>query len=182
MNRREALQTAGVVLGSVALGSTVALTACAREPVPTDGWVLNGEDQALAEAVADTLLPATPDSPGAADAAIGTAMNLLLSECYSDDDQRRVLESLAAVRRQARQHGSDRLAQLPRARREEVLRDLDAQATGDPSSSPLEPLRGLALHAFFSSETGMTRVLRYVAVPGRWIGCTRLEPGQPAWA
>jgi glucoside 3-dehydrogenase (cytochrome c) hitch-hiker subunit len=42
-------------------------------------------------------------------------------------------------------------------------------------------VRELALRAYFSSEVGMTKALRYVLVPGKWVGCVPLEPGQPAW-
>jgi hypothetical protein len=27
----------------------------------------------------------------------------------------------------------------------------------------------------------MTKSLRYIQVPGKWVGCTPLTPGQPAW-
>jgi hypothetical protein len=43
-------------------------------------------------------------------------------------------------------------------------------------------IRELALGAYFSSEIGMTKALRYVAVPGHYTGCMPLAPGQPAWA
>jgi hypothetical protein len=42
-------------------------------------------------------------------------------------------------------------------------------------------VRTLALGAYFSSEIGMTQALRYVRVPGKYVGCMPLEPGQPAW-
>jgi len=42
-------------------------------------------------------------------------------------------------------------------------------------------VRDLALGAYFSSEIGMTKALRYVRVPGKYVGCMPLEPGQPAW-
>jgi Gluconate 2-dehydrogenase subunit 3 len=43
-------------------------------------------------------------------------------------------------------------------------------------------VRELALGAYFSSEIGMTKALRYVRVPGHYTGCMPLAPGQPAWA
>ena len=42
-------------------------------------------------------------------------------------------------------------------------------------------VRELAERAYFSSEIGMTKARRWVLVPGRWIGCVPLAPGQPAW-
>jgi hypothetical protein len=42
-------------------------------------------------------------------------------------------------------------------------------------------VRELALGAYFSTEIGMTKALRYVRVPGHYTGCMPLAPGQPAW-
>jgi hypothetical protein len=43
-------------------------------------------------------------------------------------------------------------------------------------------VRELALGAYFSSEIGMTKALRYIRVPGHYTGCMPLAPNQPAWA
>jgi hypothetical protein len=37
------------------------------------------------------------------------------------------------------------------------------------------------LRVYFTSVFGMTRAMRYVAIPGRWEGCLPLAPGLPAW-
>jgi glucoside 3-dehydrogenase (cytochrome c) hitch-hiker subunit len=62
-----------------------------------------------------------------------------------------------------------------------------SRALPDSTRPPSEPhyfglIRELALGAYFSSEIGTTKALRYVAVPGRFVGCMTLEPGQRAWA
>ena len=41
--------------------------------------------------------------------------------------------------------------------------------------------RGLALDSYFTSQVGLTKALRYMLTPGRWVGCIPLQPGQPAW-
>ena len=60
------------------------------------------------------------------------------------------------------------------AERETVVRSVGRQAW-------FAPVRDLALGAYFSSEIGMTQALRYVRVPGKYVGCMPLAPGQPAW-
>jgi choline dehydrogenase-like flavoprotein len=42
-------------------------------------------------------------------------------------------------------------------------------------------VRELALQAYFSSEIGLTRALRYSITPGRYDACVPLQPGQPVW-
>jgi len=43
-------------------------------------------------------------------------------------------------------------------------------------------IKELTLFGFFTSEPGMTEVLEYVEIPGRFEGCVELKPGQKAWA
>ena len=124
-------------------------------------------DQVLMEEIADTLLPTTIGSPGAKAAGTGAAMNLILSDCYKPADQRAVTEGLERFR-------AAHFLERSRADRETYVRSVGKQAW-------FAPVRELALGAYFSSETGMTKALRYVRVPGKYVGCMPLEPGQPAW-
>src|SRR5262245_63804256 len=119
------------------------------------------------EEIADTLLPTTAGSPGAKAAGAGAAMNLILSDCYTQADQRAVSEALARFR-------AEQFLEKPRAEREAFVRSVGSQVW-------FAPLRDLALGAYFSSEIGMTQALRYVRVPGKYVGCMPLAPGQPAW-
>ena len=63
-----------------------------------------------------------------------------------------------------------------------MLREIDAEAQKAEATHYFGLVRQLALQAYFSSEIGMTKALRYVMVPGKWVGCVPLTPGQPAWA
>ena len=174
MNRRDAIRAAGLIAGGALLASSGILEACRTSDTASNGRALSADNQALAEEIADTLIPSTPSSPGAKAAGVGAAMNLILSDCYKPAQQRSYLTGLDTFRATCRsQRGGDFTA-LSRADREAFTRSVAKQPW-------FEPVRELALGAYFSSETGMTRALRYVKVPGRYVGCMPLEPGQPAW-
>jgi len=158
VNRREALKVALFTSSGI-------LVACRTGRASSR--VLSDEDQVLAEEIADTLLPTTAGSPGAKAAGTGAAMNLILSDCYKPADQRAVSEGLARFR-------ANNFLGLSRADRETFVRSVGRQAW-------FAPVRDLALGAYFSSETGMTNALRYVRVPGKYVGCMPLALGQPAW-
>ena len=160
MNRRDAIK-----VGAALFASSGVLVACRAGR--SSSRVLSDEDQVLAEEIADTLLPTTAGSPGAKAAGTGAAMNLILSDCYKPEDQRAVSEGLARFRTA---HFLDR----SRVEREAFVRSVGKQTW-------FTPLRDLALGAYFSSEIGMTKALRYVRIPGKYVGCMPLEPGQPAW-
>jgi Gluconate 2-dehydrogenase subunit 3 len=183
MNRREAVKTTAVVLGGVLFTTGGFLAGCARqeEAAPSSG-ALSRDDQALIEEIADTLLPTTPSSPGAKAAGAGAAINLLLTDCYEPEQQQRVVKGLAEFRRTCDKACGAGFASLPQAERERIVGDVDieAQRVGDAHYFGL--VRELALRAYFSSEIGMTKARRWVMVPGKWVGCVPLAPGQPAWA
>jgi hypothetical protein len=161
--------------------STGVLAACTSEPRRTASGVLTLEDQALIEEIADTLLPTTPTSPGAKAAGAGTAINLLLTDCYAAPEQQRVVRGLQDFRITCRERCGSGFATLAIVERERLLREIDAEARKAADTHYFGLVRELALRAYFSSEIGLTRALRYVRVPGRWEGCVPLAPGQPAW-
>ena len=182
MNRREAVKTATVLIGGVLVTSNGFLVACARDSNRSTGKVLSVDDQSLIEEIADTLLPTTPSSPGAKAAGAGAAINLLLTDCYEPDAQQRVVNGLNDFRKSCKDRCGSDFASLPQKEREQVLRDIDAEAQKVGPTHYLGLVRELSLQAYFSSEIGMTKALRYVMVPGKWVGCVPLAPGQPAWA
>ena len=150
MNRRDALKTA--LFASIGI-----MAGCHAD-----------DNQALAEEIADTLLPTTAGSPGAKAAGAGAAMNLILTDCYTPAQQRAFRDGLEHFR-------AAHFLERSRAEREAFVRSVGKEAW-------FAPVRDLALGAYFSSEIGMTRALRYVRVPGKYVGCMPLAPGQPAWA
>lgn len=183
MNRRDALRTAGLLVGGALVASSGVLTACARaehdQPLP--GRLLSQRDQDLFGEIADTLLPTTPGSPGAKAAGAGPTINLLLTDCYEPPDQQRALKGIADFRAACRaKHGAE-FAALSREQREGFLREVDGEAKKAGPTHYFNLFRDLSNTAYFSSEIGMTRALRYIRIPGRWEGCVPLQPGQPAW-
>lgn len=177
MNRREAIKTTSVFLGGVFVVSSGFLTACEPGSDTSTGKVLNAQDEALIEDIADTLLPTTPGSPGAKAARVGPTINLLLTECYEADEQKRVVAGL----KQFRDTVGDHFASMSQQNRENWVRRVanEAKTAGDKHYFGL--VRELSLRAYFTSEIGMTKALRYVMTPGRWVGCVEMTPGQPAW-
>ena len=184
MNRRDALKTSTLLVGGGWLLSSGVLAACQRAergaPAATPDAV-TPDDQALLAEIADTLLPTTASSPGAEAAGAGATMALLLNDCYTTEDRQRAVKGLADFRAACRQRRGAEFAALQREQREQFLRDVDAEAHAAGETHYFHLVRDLANTAYFSSEIGMTKALRYIQTPGRWVGCVPLQPGQPAW-
>jgi hypothetical protein len=184
MNRRDAIRATTALLGGVWLTSNGFLVACSREraEAAASTGVLSADDQALIEQIADTLLPTTAASPGAKAAGVGPTMNLLLTDCWEPEKQQRVVDGLKQFRQTSQAKGGGEFATLPVAKREELLRAIDAEAQSKGDAHYFNLVRDLSQWAYFSSEVGMTKARRWIMVPGKWVGCTPLTPGQPAWA
>jgi len=176
MNRREAVKTTAVLLGGLMVTPT-ALTACRGETRKIGAGVLSSENQALVEEIADTFLPSTANSPGAKAAGVGPVINLLLTDCREPAEQKRVVDGL----KQFRSRVGDHFASMSQTNRENWLRRIEAEARTNPEHY-LNLVRELSLQAYFSSEIGATKALRYIMTPGKWVGCVPLQPGQRAWA
>jgi hypothetical protein len=181
MNRREAVKAATALVGGVHITSNGFLIACARDSTTASSKALTLDDQSLIEEIADTLLPTTPSSPGAKAAGAGAAINLLLTDCYEPEAKELVVNGVTEFRGMCRSRCGDNFASLPQREREQVLREIDAEAQKVGPTHYFTLVRELALRAYFSSEVGMTKALRFVLVPGKWVGCVPLRPGQPAW-
>src|SRR6185295_16540038 len=138
------------------LVTSATLTACRRDEGSGKGEAGSGfspalstDDQALIEEIADTLLPSTPNSPGAKAAGVGPVINLLLTDCREPAEQKRVVDGL----KQFRSTVGDHFASMTQADRENRLRRIDAEARTNPDHY-LNVVRDLSLQAYFSSEIG----------------------------
>jgi hypothetical protein len=155
------------------------LTSCAPKGRDSAAVSAVNPDQALLEDIADTLLPTTGASPGAKAAGVGATMVLLLNDCLEADVQRRVSTGLQMFRATCKDTGGE-FASLQQPERERLLREMDTVAQADKDHW-FNVVRELAVDAYFSSEIGLTRAMRYSITPGRYEACVPLEPGQPAW-
>jgi len=184
MERRELLKMIAAATGAAMIG--IPAFVYGQEPVPAANNAFSGADVAKLDEIAETILPRT-STPGAKDAGAGLFMAQFVTDCYAPGDQAVFRAGLADIDKRA---GGSFVALAPRDRIE-LLRTLDAearkQAGGNDGKKPEKPhyftmIKQLAIFGFFTSQTGATEALRYVAVPGRYDGDMAYVPGTPAWA
>jgi hypothetical protein len=182
--RRDALKIGIAVAGGAVLASAPLLSACARgdtkHAAPT-AVTISEADRSLMEQLADTILPTTASSPGVIAAGAGPFVGVLLADCYDSAQQGRVVAGLAGVREACQAQCGGGFTKLSPAQRETLVKALDADAVKAGPTHWFHLMRELSNRAFFSSEAGMTKALRYVRIPGHFTGCLPLEKGQPAW-
>lgn len=181
MNRRELLRNAGRAAAAAALWAAVGPRGWAALPAAS-GW--SPDDEALLDAIGDTILPATPGSPGAAAVAIGRFMVVMVTDCHPPAAAAALRRGLEEITAEARRRHGRGFRELATADREALLLAYESGAFGAKGGSPapFRLLKELTLLGYFTSEAGATQALRYLPVPGAYRGSVPLAPGDRSWA
>lgn len=190
MDRREALQRAGLVLGYAVSAPVLAgiMNGCKAAPDLTYKPDFFTEDQArLVSEVAEIIIPRT-DTPGAKDVGVPGFIDKILKECYKKEDQDRFLSGLKSFDDEAMETYGDSFLDLEPSQQHEHVKKIHDLAITVSEKSELKErpfilmIKELTVTGFFTSERGATEVLQYNPVPGAYHGCVPLAEVGKTWA
>ncbi len=208
ITRREAVHRVMAMMGGVALAGGARLAAFSFEPGVLDQAMAQGvgafsvADVALLDEIAETILPET-STPGAKAAKTGAFMALMVTDAYTDADQRVFRQGLTTLDAACRAQTSRAFMQATPAERLTLLEALDREQKtameerieGARSRAPAAPapaddearhyfrmMKELALVGYFTSEIGYTKAMRYIETPGRFDPNAPHAPGDRSWA
>ena len=143
--------------------------------------------QKMIAEIAELIIPATK-TPGAKEAKVPAFIQVLITDCYPEIDQKRFFSGLDNLDKQAQSTYKKGFLALTKTEQTELLKkaEADAQAARKKDGTAPAPffpmIKEMTLVGYFTSEAGATKALSYVAVPGTYNGCTPLKPGQKTWA
>jgi Gluconate 2-dehydrogenase subunit 3 len=193
MNRREILQRLSLVIGGTLLGADQMLAknidwdALENAPESKGIGLFNKSQIRLLNEVADTIIPTT-DTPGAKAAKVGQFMAVIVSDCYTPEDQKIFVDGLVQLQERCKKEKGKSFVKCAPAERLAFLNTLDAEQKAyykskKPSDPPLyfRQMKDLALWGYFTSEIGSTQALRYLQLPGRYETID-YKKGDRAWA
>ncbi|MDP5170457.1 MAG: gluconate 2-dehydrogenase subunit 3 family protein [Bacteroidia bacterium] len=189
MNRREALSRVSLILGGTIVGAEFFLSGCETRPLQLSTLEFTDNNVTFLDEVGETILPTTPDSPGAKAAEIGKFMRTIVTDCYDAEEQTIFLNGIGELNEAAKKTFQKEFLQLDDAQKKEFLTEIDGVAkehaekmkAGDKAHY-FSMMKQLTLWGYFSSKIGATQALRYVEVPGRYEGCIPYTKGEKAWA
>lgn len=195
------------MFGGTIVGANLFLQGCGSEEAAASSEsigtlrLLTEEQVALLDEVGETILPTTASSPGAKASDIGRFMDVIVGDCYTDEEQKvffQGIDQLQAAAQAAHQKG---FLQLDAAERMALLHDIDEEAKAydltleeqkaaraiDRRLPPVLPhyftmMKQLTIWGFFTSEVGATQARRYIEVPGKYDGDVPYQKGDRAWA
>lgn len=192
MKRREALSTVAILLGGTIVGADVFFSGC-KTTGKKEGLFAVG-DIALLDEVGETILPATPSSPGAKEAKIGNFMKVIVTDCYDEKEQKTFTDGIQKLTETSKKRYGKDFLNLTAGQKHDLLVELDSEAAefkkaarsknsgGHAPTHYFTMMKQLTLWGYFTSEPGATKALRYVPVPGRYEGCIHYKKGDKAWA
>lgn len=187
MNRREVISRVALLLGGTIVGADVFLSGC-KFSHHDEKSEFNPAELALLDEIGDTIIPPT-DSPGAKATKIGAFMLAITRDCYKEKDRLVFNEGMKKIDEACQEMNKKTFMKCNAEERHALLSQLDKEQLeymknkkdGEPSHY-FRMMKELTLWGYFSSEAGMTKALRYVQVPGKFIGCEPYKKGDKAWA
>jgi hypothetical protein len=189
MNRRDAITRVGLILGGTVIGAEFFMSGCKSSTSASGVADLSKpEIVAFLDEVGETILPATT-TPGAKAAEIGKFMGVMVTDCYTEPDQKIFLKGISDLDEASNKKFGKKFMEADAKQRTELLTDLDAeQKAYTKTKKPEDPnhyfrmMKELTLLGFFTSKPGATQALRYIAVPGKYDGNFPYKKGDKAWA
>ncbi|RZK60694.1 MAG: gluconate 2-dehydrogenase subunit 3 family protein [Pedobacter sp.] len=186
MTRKEALNRVALILGGVVIGAEVWLSGCRQQPLASQ--LFDERNLGLLNEIADTILPRTK-TPGAKDADVAPVIALIVNDCYSQINQQTFLDGLDKLNRDFNDEFDRDFKDGKTGDRLQFMKDFQRRekafaASDQKKDSPrfFGMMMQLTLLSYFTSEEGCTKTMRYVPVPGKFIGDYPYERGDRAWA
>lgn len=188
MNRREALSRVAFLIGGTVVGAELFLTGCTTQTKIDTQDLFAKSTIAYLNEIGETILPQT-STPGAKAANVGEFMNVFVRDCYEAKDQELFKTGLEKINSNCKSKYGKEFMELEPAQRTEFITKLDAEMRDyNTNKKPEEPshyfslIKQLTLLGFFTSEVGCTQALRYLPVPGKYVGDIPYKKGEKAWA
>ena len=193
MDRREALRSVAILLGTAISASTTDILFSSYTIPLAEKNAVNftaAQIKTLTE-IADVIIPTTKSSGGAKAAGVGKFIPMMVNDCYPAKQQKSFYSGLVEFEAQVVKKYGKSFAIIPLAERKKLLTAL-RQTTLDQKANKLPErvdityfftvTRDLTSLGYFNSEIGCTKAREYIATPGSYDGAALLKPGQKSWA
>ncbi len=204
MDRRELLKMIAVLTGGAVIGGEVFLSGCNTNT--SGGATFSAENIALLDEVGETIIPAT-NTPGAKAAKVGECMKTIVTDCYTEAQQKVFTEGMAGLdeackklngktfmdctaeqrkaflitlEKEAKEFNKQR-DEKDKAAKEKARLEMDPDYVGSPSHY-YTMMKQLTLMGYFTSEIGCKQALRFLPIPGKYDGAFPYKKGDKAWA
>lgn len=162
MKRREAIRNL-----TFAVAGVIFVPGCnfSRDAKETAGSFLSSKQQAILQAIVDTIIPGDELIPGAKILKVHEYIKIMIADCYRKEVQEIFLTGLEQVETCAKENFHNKFAELEQDARKEILVTLEN--TNEEAVRQFYSLvKGLSIQGFMTSEYVITNFSDYDMVPG----------------
>ncbi len=189
MDRRTIIKQISIMTGAAFIGGEIFIqSGCKSDTSHQLASVFTKEQIDLLDEIGETILPQT-DTPGAKSIHIGSFIDKIVKDCYSSEQQKILISGIEVIKTEFENKYSISFLKGKASQREEFLNEVNAsmiQKINDKEKDDPEHyfliLKQLTILGYFTSETGATKALNYIAVPGKYDGSYPYKKGDKAWA
>jgi Gluconate 2-dehydrogenase subunit 3 len=191
MNRRDLIKHIALLTGAAVAGGEFFLSGCKSNDAAAADFFTR-QDISFFDEVAETILPKT-NTPGAKEAEVGKFMASYAKDCYDELQRKTLKDGIGKLNEASEKMNKVSFMEATAPQKQTLLTEIDAEAkkynennkgqTGkDNPPHYFTLMKQLVLFGFFTSKPGVTQVLRYMPVPGKYEGCIDYKEGDTSWA
>jgi hypothetical protein len=141
--------------------------------IPLKHFQISPEQESTFASLLATIIPET-DTPGAASMHADLFAWKMLDDCSPKVDQDKILNGLNALNSYSQAECGQFFNRATNEQRVKILHQIELRKDiKDSLFEFYQKSKGLALHAYTSSEFFMTKVQVYEQIPGRFHGCVK---------
>jgi len=192
MNRRDVIKNsllfAGYTISAASLQSIVQSCSTAD----SGGWkpaFFSKDQMDFISAVFDTIIPDTPDSPGAVALGVDKFLDTVAAEVMSKSSAEKLSNQLNSFKQQVENETGSKVVSMSDEAKLSYFSSLNleeiAKSNEDPTyTSTFLMMKEMVIGAYYATETIAKELLVFNPVPGPYKGCVPVEEatGGKTWA
>lgn len=177
MHRRDVLKGLSVMLGGTLSSACQQAVQIPQAQRIVAAPIYDMTQRDIAYRVADLILPVT-DTPGALDAGVGEFIDYVVTQWFTEQEQKRFLAGLDALAEAALKTFGAPFLTLDMQQQVSLLEQAEAQETNvrDDMTQPFgagsffKQIKELTVVGYYTSEVGATQERKYTPMPGYYDG------------
>lgn len=184
MNRRDALSAVGLIVGGTVIGSQAFLTGCSTQDIKSEEGLLTDKQIAWLNELGEVILPKTEKSPGAKEVNVGSFMNAIVSDFYTEDEQRIFVDGIKSLNELCNERFEGAFHQLTRNEQQEILHEMELEAANrlraQQNDESLEThyyimMKQLTIWGYLSSEAVAFNAFNHMVLTPKFEGCVSVD-------
>jgi len=178
MNRRDALKSVSLILGTSIIGAEAFLTGCVNT---NNSFNLTAKDLALLNEIGETILPQSK-TPGAREANVAGFMKTIVSDFYSSADQKTFKAGINQINKISNNQFNADYTNLTNDNRNTLVMDLEKQAQEHYSANKAGEhyyimIKQLTIWGYLSSEVTAKQAFIFAPLIEKYEGSIEYKPG-----